>query len=35
MRPIYYLGVFIPVAIGLELAHAGPGRGLLRRGAGA
>jgi Ca2+:H+ antiporter len=24
MRPIYYLGVFIPAAIGLELAHAGP-----------
>ncbi len=24
MRPIYSLGVFIPVAIGLELAHAGP-----------
>src|SRR5215216_2615025 len=24
MRPIYYLGVFIPVAIGLELAEAGP-----------
>ena len=24
MRPIYVLGVFIPVAIGLELAHAGP-----------
>src|SRR5215217_2627113 len=24
MRPIYYLGVFIPVAIALELAHAGP-----------
>jgi Ca2+:H+ antiporter len=24
MRPIYFLGVFIPVAIGLELAHAGP-----------
>jgi Ca2+:H+ antiporter len=24
MRPIYYLGVFIPAAIALELAHAGP-----------
>jgi Ca2+:H+ antiporter len=24
MRPIYSLGIFIPVAIGLELAHAGP-----------
>jgi Ca2+:H+ antiporter len=24
MRPIYFLGVFIPVAIGLELAHASP-----------
>jgi Ca2+:H+ antiporter len=24
MRPVYYLGVFIPVAIGLELAHANP-----------
>src|SRR5215208_811787 len=24
MRPIYFLGVFIPVAIALELAHAGP-----------
>ncbi len=24
MRPVYYLGVFIPVAIALELAHAGP-----------
>jgi Ca2+:H+ antiporter len=24
MRPIYFLGVFIPVAIGLEMAHAGP-----------
>jgi Ca2+:H+ antiporter len=24
MRPIHYLGVFIPVAIVLELAHAGP-----------
>ena len=24
MRPIHYLGVFIPIAIGLELAHAGP-----------
>jgi Ca2+:H+ antiporter len=24
MRPIYYLGVFIPVAIALELAHASP-----------
>ena len=24
MRPIHYLGVFIPVAIALELAHAGP-----------
>ncbi len=24
MRPIHYLGVFIPAAIGLELAHAGP-----------
>ena len=22
MRPIYYLGIFIPVAVGLELAHA-------------
>ena len=24
MRPVYYLGVFIPAAIALELAHAGP-----------
>jgi Ca2+:H+ antiporter len=24
MRPVYYLGVFIPVAVALELAHAGP-----------
>ena len=24
MRPVYFLGVFIPVAIGLELAHATP-----------
>ncbi len=24
MRPVYFLGVFIPVAIALELAHAGP-----------
>ena len=24
MRPVHYLGVFIPVAIGLELAHANP-----------
>jgi Ca2+:H+ antiporter len=24
MRPVYYLGVFIPTAIALELAHAGP-----------
>jgi Ca2+:H+ antiporter len=24
MRPVHYLGVFIPVAIGLELAHATP-----------
>src|SRR5918992_1841506 len=24
MRPVYYLGVFIPVAIALELLHAGP-----------
>ena len=24
MRPVYYLGVFIPVAIALELAHATP-----------
>ena len=24
MRPIHYLGVFIPAAIALELAHAGP-----------
>src|SRR5215203_1354991 len=24
MRPIYSLGIFIPIAIGLELAHAGP-----------
>src|ERR687891_235614 len=24
MRPVHYLGVFIPAAIGLELAHAGP-----------
>src|SRR3954471_893427 len=24
MRPIHYLGVFIPIAIALELAHAGP-----------
>jgi Ca2+:H+ antiporter len=23
MRPIHYLGVFIPIAVGLELAHAG------------
>ena len=24
MRPVYYLGIFIPIAVGLELAHAGP-----------
>jgi Ca2+:H+ antiporter len=24
LRPIYYLGIFIPAAIGLELAHASP-----------
>src|SRR3712207_1526708 len=24
MRPVYFLGIFIPVAIGLELAHADP-----------
>jgi Ca2+:H+ antiporter len=24
MRPVHFLGIFIPVAIGLELAHAGP-----------
>ena len=24
MRPIYYLGIFIPAAIALEVAHAGP-----------
>jgi Ca2+:H+ antiporter len=24
MRPVHYLGIFIPVAIGLELAHANP-----------
>ena len=24
MRPVYYLGVFIPVAVALELAHASP-----------
>jgi Ca2+:H+ antiporter len=24
MRPVYYLGIFIPAAIGLELAHADP-----------
>src|SRR5215212_9449488 len=24
MRPVHWLGVFIPIAIGLELAHAGP-----------
>src|SRR3954449_7350120 len=24
MRPVHYLGVFIPIAIALELAHAGP-----------
>src|SRR5665648_490822 len=24
MRPVYYLGVFIPAAIALEFAHAGP-----------
>ena len=24
MRPVYYLAVFIPIAIGLELAHASP-----------
>jgi Ca2+:H+ antiporter len=24
MRPVHYLGIFIPVAIALELAHAGP-----------
>jgi Ca2+:H+ antiporter len=24
MRPVHYLGVFIPVAVALELAHAGP-----------
>ena len=24
MRPVHYLGIFIPIAIGLELAHASP-----------
>jgi len=24
LRPVYYLGIFIPIAVGLELAHAGP-----------
>jgi len=24
MRPVYYLGLFIPVAVALEVAHAGP-----------
>ncbi len=24
MRPVHYLGIFIPIAIALELAHAGP-----------
>jgi Ca2+:H+ antiporter len=24
MRPVHYLGIFIPVAVALELAHAGP-----------
>ena len=24
MRPVHYLGIFIPVAVGLELAHASP-----------
>jgi Ca2+:H+ antiporter len=24
IRPVYYLGIFIPIAIGLELAHADP-----------
>ena len=24
MRPVYYLGIFIPIAIGLEIAHADP-----------
>ena len=24
MRPVYFLGVFIPIAVGLELAHADP-----------
>src|SRR5919205_168633 len=24
MRPVYYLGVFIPVAIAVEIAHASP-----------
>src|SRR3954449_9715600 len=24
MRPVHYLGIFIPVAIALDLAHAGP-----------
>jgi Ca2+:H+ antiporter len=24
MRPVYYLGIFFPVAVGLELAHANP-----------
>lgn len=24
MRPVYFLGIFIPIAIGLELAHAAP-----------
>jgi Ca2+:H+ antiporter len=24
MRPVYYLGIFFPVAVGLELAHADP-----------
>ncbi len=24
MRPVHYLGVFIPIAVGLELAHAAP-----------
>ena len=24
MRPVHYLGIFIPIAVALELAHAAP-----------
>ena len=24
MRPVYYLGIFIPIAVALDLAHADP-----------